>query len=480
MTVRVDFNEARLSSVLDGLIPLVDTPAVVSRSLDLVLYAVAVPLDPPEDDPDAEPAFRQLIMANDKRGSLYDKVGGFACSDDGKLWVGIASEDVHWLIVNHEKKGQLGAGRPFVSPDGSGYACTQTVKDGPEGYPKTRVLIGDQAGPAFQTVEAAGFGARGAFAYVAYDEGQFGVIVGGEPMGPYGDVAELCWSPDGGRLAFICGEPAKFERSVVIDAKRGPSFLDVRGLRFSPDSARLAYVAAEKEGERVVVDGTPGPLFTRCLPVEFSGDSRAVIGRVAVERGWAVALNNRAGAVYDEVGPPVASRDAATVAYGARRGETSVVVVNGVESEPCDHVYRVAVGEKAGVAYALLQGKTCVLIHNGRAVYRGGPRPNHLAISPDGAAIAYSESQDGKVRIHCDGASGDWFTSIDRLGFAPDGRTPVYVGQDGEQTFVVLGGKRYGPMAPLSDFVFNEAGDKLAVLAQIGREYWRKILPLTK
>jgi hypothetical protein len=480
MTVRVDFSEARLGCVLDGLIPLVDTPTVVSRSLDLVLYALAVPLDPPEDDPDAEPAFRQLIMANDKRGALYDRVGAFACSDDGSLWTAVASEDVHWLIVNHEKKGQLGGGRPFVSPDGSGYACTQTVEDEHSGYPKTRVLIGDLPGPAFQTVEPAGFSARGAFAYMAYDEGQFGVIVGGEPMGPYGDVAELRWSPDGGRLAFICGEPAKFERSVVVDAKRGPSYLDVRGLRFSPDSARLAYVAAEKEGERIVVDGTPGPIFTRCLPVEFSADSRAVIGRVGVDRGWAVAVNNRAGALYDEVGPPVASRDAATVAYGARRGEGACVVVNGSESEPCDHVYRVAVGEKAGVAYALLQGKTCVLMHNGRAVYRGGPRPNYLAISADGAAIAYSESHEGKVRVVSGGTAGESFTSIDRLGFAPDGRTPVYLGLDGDQTFVIVGGKRHGPMVPLSDLVFNEAGDKLALVARIGREFWRKILPLTK
>jgi hypothetical protein len=266
---------------------------------------------------------------------------------------------------------------------------------------------------------------------------------------------------------------------VVVDAKRGPSYLDVRGLRFSPDSARLAYVAAEKDGERVVVDQTPGPVFARCLPVEFSGDSKAVIGRVGLERGWAVAVNHRAGAVYDEVGPPVASHDAATVAYGARRGETSCVVVNGAESEPCDHVYRVAVGEKAGVAYALLQGKSCVLMHNGRAVYRGGPRPNHLAISADGAALAYSESKDGKIRILSGGAAGDWFTSIDRLAFAPDGRTPVYVGQEGDQTFVVVGRQRHGPMVPLSDLVFSDAGDKLALVARIGREYWRKVLPIS-
>jgi hypothetical protein len=67
MASNVQFSEERLSTVLDGLIALVDTPPAVSRSLNLVVYAVAVPLDPPEDDPDAEPQFRQLIMANDKR-----------------------------------------------------------------------------------------------------------------------------------------------------------------------------------------------------------------------------------------------------------------------------------------------------------------------------------------------------------------------------------------------------------------------------
>jgi len=294
-------------------------------------------------------------------------------------------------------------------------------------------------------------------------------------MGPFGDVAELTWSPDGGRLAFIAGEPSKFERFVMVDSKRGPTFVDVRGLRFSPDSTRLAYVATDKEGDRIVVDGKPGGLYSRCQPMAFSGDSRSVVGRVGIDQGWAVAVNDRAGAVYDEVGPPVFSHDAKTVAYGARRGERSFVVIGGAESESCDYVYRVAVGEKAGVAYALLHGKTCVLVHNGREIYRGGPRPNHLAISADGSSIVYSEGHDGKVRIVADGEAGEEFTSIDRMMLAPDGKTPVYVAQQGEETFVVVGQKRHGPMTLLAGPVFSDAGDQLAVVARIGREFWRKI-----
>ncbi len=478
MSPRVDFTEQRLSSLLEGLLALEDTPIVVSPALNLVLYAAAVPLEPPEDDPDADPQFRQLVMANEKRSSLYDKVGGFACSDDGKLWVAVASDDVHWLLVNHEKKHQLGAGRPFVSPDGGSHASTQTIKEEGSTYPKTRVFLGDTPGPAFQTVEPAGFSARGAFAYMAYDDNQYGVIVGGEPLGPYGDVAELRWSPDGGRLAFIVGDPARIERSVVVDTKRGPAYPDVQGLRFSPDSTHLAYIATEKEGERVVLDGNAGALFTRCLPVQFSGDSKTMIGRVGIGQTWAVATNDRVGKAYDEVGPPVFNHDASIVAYMGRKADKACAVIGTDESEPCDFVYRIAVGERAGVAYALLQGKTAVLMHNGKVVSRGGPRPNHLAISPDGKSLAHSESVDGKVRIVVDGDAGEPYDVVDRLSYAPDGKTAIYFAQDAGQQYLVTGRKRHGPFIPLSAPVFNDAGDKLAIVVRIGREYWRKVLPL--
>jgi hypothetical protein len=119
-----------------------------------------------------------------------------------------------------------------------------------------------------------------------------------------------------------------------------------------------------------------------------------------------------------------------------------------------------------------------VLVHNGREVYRGGPRPNHLAIGADGASLAHSESRDGKVRIVVDGEPGEWFGSVENLSFAPDGRTPVYLARREEETFVIVGSKRHGPMTPLTDLVYNDAGDKLALVARIGREIWRKAIPI--
>jgi hypothetical protein len=478
MAARVDFTEVRLSSVLDGLVALADVPPVVSPSLNLVLYTASVPLEAPEDDPDAEPEFRELAMANDRRGTIYDKVGGYVCSDDGKLWAYVASDDVNWLVINHEKKVQLGAGRPFVNPEGTAVAYTQTVPDEVTGYPKTRVVVGDQMGSLFQAVEPAGFGARGVFAYKAYDGDQYGVIVGGEPSGPYGEVLELQWSPDGTRLGYFAGDPLKFERYVVVDGMKGPACAGVHGLRFSPDGRRVAYIENVKEGFRAVVDGRPGPAFPLYPRIWFSADGRTRLSRVGLGTGWAIAVNDRPGVEYEEVGPPVFNAEADTIAYAARRGERSFVVVGDAESEPCDFVYRVAVGEKAGVAFALLEGKNCLLVHNGREVRRDGPRPNHLAISPDGAAIAFSETHEGKVRIVADGEPGESFTSVDGLKFTPDGRTVVYTAKEGGAGYVVIGRRRYGPMIPFTEPVFNPAGDAAAVVAKIGREVWRKVLPL--
>lgn len=153
-------------------------------------------------------------------------------------------------------------------------------------------------------------------------------------------------------------------------------------------------------------------------------------------------------------------------------------MVGGVESEPCDLVYRLVVGERAGTAFALREGKSSVLIHNGREIRRADTRPNQLAISADGAAVAWSESHEGKVRIVAGGEPGESFTSVDGLQFAPDGRTVVYRAQDGDRSFVVVGRQRHGPMIPHADPVFSPAGDAMAIVAGIGREIWRKILPV--
>ncbi len=482
MAPNIDFTDARLSTILSGLEGPEGPPPAVSPALNLVLYPLSVPFRRPEADPEDDPEIRQFVMANDQRGPLFDSIGGFVCSDDGKLWACIAKDpDSHsgeWLLVNHEKKGEPRHGRPFVSRDGSAFACQQTIRDEKTGFTQSQILGAGTEGPMFQAVEPAGFSARGLFAYKAFDGARFYVFAEGNRIGPYADVQELQWSPDGRRLAYVAAEALSPERFAVIDGQKGPPATNVARLRFSADGMRAAYIATTKEGCRVVADGKPGSLYRHVQQLWFSGDALSVVSHVRLDGGWAIAVDDRPGVAYDEVGPPVFNRNATIVAYAARRGAKSFAVVGGVESEPCDVVYRLVVGETSGAAYALMQGKTCVLVHNGHEVRKGPSRPNHLAISADGASIAFSESHDGKVRIVSDGEPGEAFTAVDRLTFAPDGRTVVYTAHDGDQGFVVVGKRRHGPMTPYTEPVFSPSGDAVAVVARIGREIWRKAIPV--
>lgn len=474
-----------MSSVPEGWTEALDIPPVVSPSLDLVLYVASMTL--PSDDPEEEPDVRSCPVSNDRLGPEFKSLGGFVCGADPGLWACVASnherrqwewqsqrmsEEIRWLLVNGDKRADLGKGQPYVSRDGLRLAYTQTVWDDATGLFRARVVDGNVEGPFFQAVEPAGFGADGSFAYRAYDGRRWGVVRGGSGKGPYLAVPELRWSPDGRRLAWIA--VTEEGQRLVVDGEKGPLKEGAREIRFSPDGARLAYVASTSEGDRVVVDGVEGALHPRVGSIAFSPDGRALVGVIAIGGGWAVTLNDQAGPVYDEVGPPVCGAGGERTAFAAKKGGRSFAVVGGKESEPADLVYRLLVGERGGSAYALLLGKTCVLVHNGREVARGVSRPNQMALSPDGASLAWSESLEGRARMVVDGVPGEGFERVERPVYAPDGRTLLYVGRRGADAFLVAGATLHGPMEPLTDPVFE--GRRAAVVVRQGRDFFRKVI----
>ncbi|HEX7897424.1 MAG TPA: hypothetical protein VF950_06670 [Planctomycetota bacterium] len=488
MSPPAEFEERLLSSVPEGWTAVPDVPPVVNSSLNLVLYVASMTLPAPDDDPEAEPEVRTCPVSNDRLGPEYRSLGGFVCGADPGLWACVASnherrqwewqsqrmsEEIRWLLVNGERKVDLGKGQPYVSRDGLRVAYTQTLWDDATGIFRARVVVGADEGPFFQAVEPAGFGADGSFAYRAFDGVRWGVVRGGKGKGPYQNVPELRWSPDGLRLAYVAvtEEGAR----VIVDGEKGALHEGARELRFSPDGLRVAYVASAADGDRVVVDGVAGALFPRVGSLGFSADGRAVVGVIATGGGWTVTVNDQAGPVYDEVGPPVCGRGGERTSYAAKKGGRSLAVVGGQESEPCDLVYRLLVGERGGWAHALLQEKTCVLTHNGREVARGTSRPNQMAMSDDGASLAWSESLDGRMRLVVDGKPGEWFDRVESPVYAPDGRTLLYVGRRNGEAWLVAGAALHGPMEPLTAPVFD--GRRAAVVARIGREYRRKIVP---
>lgn len=489
----VEFSDLRLSTVPEGWTIHPAHPPVVNPTLTLVLYVAQKTLPPPPEDPEADPEVRTCPVSNDRLGPEFGSVEGFACGADPGLWACVVSngerrqwefqgqrmsEEIRWLVVNGDRKLDLGKGRPFVSPDGRSVACTQTVWDDATGIWRARVVLGADEGPFFQAVEPAGFGADGSFAYRAYDGRRWGVVRGSSGKGPYPDVPELVWSPDRTRLAFVAvtEEGAR----AVVDGDKGPLYPSVRGLRFSPDGRRTAYIAATPEGERQVVDGVEGPVFPHVGRVEFSDDGRVVVSVAGIEKGWAVAVDGRPGRVYEEIGPPVWNRDGSLVAHVGRRGGRTVAVIGGEESAPADHLYRLIVGPRGGWAHALLHGRTCVLTHNGREVARGPSRPAQLAIGADGSSLAWSESQDDRMRMVVDGRPGEWFDRVERPLYAPDGRTVLYTARTGADAWLVAGATRHGPMEPLTEPVFDADGRRAALAARLGDEFWRKVVPLSQ
>lgn len=485
----VEFQELRLSRVPEGWTAVAGHPPVVNPSMTLVLYVASKTLPPPPEDPEADPEVRTCPVSNDRLGPEFGAVEGFACGADPGLWACVVSngerrqwefqgqrmsEEIRWLVVNGDRKLDLGKGRPFVSPDGLRLACTQTVWDDAGGIFRARVVIGADEGPFFQAVEPAGFGADGSFAYRAYDGRRWGVVRGTSGKGPYQDVPELVWSPDRRRLAYIAvtEEGAR----AVVEGDKGPLYPGVKKLAFSQDGTRTAYVATTPDGDRCVVDGVPGELFPHVGSVAFGGDGKRVVAVVGIDKGWAVAVDGRAGKVYEEIGPPVWNADASIVAYLGRRGGRAHAVIAGEESEPADHLYRLVVGERGGWAHALLDGKTCVLTHNGRELARGTSRPNQLAISADGASLAWSESQGERMRLVVDGEPGEWFDRVERPLYAPDGRTVLYTARAGADAWLVAGRTKHGPMDPLAGPVFDASGRRAALVARLGDEIWRKVI----
>lgn len=480
-------DERVLSSVPDGWDFDSAVPPLVNSSLSLVLYAATKTLPPPIHDPEADPEVRVRPVANESAGPDFAVVGGFACGASPGRWACVVSdrerrqwewqsqrmsEEIRWLVLDGQKRADLGQGRPYVSPDGARVAWTQTVWDDASGLFRARAVLDGVEGPLFQAVEPAGFGADGAFAYRAFDGRRWGVVRNDKGRGPYNDVPELRWSPDGRRLAWIAvtEEGAR----VVVDGDKGPVKDLAREIRFSPDGSRLAYVAGGADGERVVLDGVEGEPRPRVGSLGFSPDGKALVVVSAREGGWEVEVDGRRGPVWDEVGPPVCGAGGERLAYAAKKGGRSFAVVDGRASEPADHVYRLLLGERGGWAHALLIGRSCALTHNGRELARGSSRPNQMALSPDGESLAWSESQDGRMRMWLDGRAGEWFDRVERPLFAPDGRTLFYVGRRGPDAWLLAGGSVHGPFEPLTDPVFE--GRRAVLVTREGRDFRRRVL----
>jgi len=231
-------------------------------------------------------------------------------------------------------------------------------------------------------------------AYRARDGGKWRIFRDGVPGKEYDEARYQSFSPDSQHLAYLSRITNKW--CIVLDGVDGPPFFQFNETTkeywpfvFSPDSTRLAYVASNEKGKQyVVVDGVEGPLFDQVLHHSFSfcDDSKHYI-------------------------------------YAARRERQGIVVKDGKEILKAEDVLSPV--QSFG---STMIGSTF------------GP-----FLSSDGSRFACVIQRNGKWIAVVDGKESPPWDSISDLsllgpsaGFSADGLHFTYVGDLGENHFVVL------------------------------------------
>lgn len=368
---------------------------------------------------------------------------------------------------------------PVISPDGESAAF---VIQGRESF----VIHGETRSEVFDRVRDASFSPDGkSMSFLANKGQEIYVVISGKKEGPFAWAGQAVFSPDGRRVAYGAGEQSK--AFVVLDGKRSESFDSIGEMAFNSGGTSFGFIGKIGEDAFVVVDGKRSeacqsveelrmvgsePVYvadrkgvravfkgSTCIEeVRQAGDLRiSENGRVyaycAHKTKLAhVAVGEKKSEEFDEVGPPVLSRDGARFAFSARSGQKWLLVVDGrrVEEE---------------------------------GFYRDGMP----SFSPDGKIFAYVAGKlTEKKLMHAvpviDGVKGEEFSDL--LGpvqFAPDGRTPAFVALTGLRSSVlVVGGKKidlqYWPIADARGvFIhFSPDGSKVAVFEAQGQEIWRR------
>ncbi len=245
---------------------------------------------------------------------------------------------------------------------------------------------------------------------------------------------------------------------------------------------------AEEEGRQVILlDGVEfapcGPDWTVSWPLCFSEAGGVVACRLTSRtsgRGC-IAVDGRRGEEFDQVGPPVLSRDGRRVAYRAHQGDRCFVVVDGergpdfeLMSDPAMSADGkvVAYGARRAGRWELVAGPTRTPIEH---------QPHFVFVSPQGQSVGYwyFESQGGgasRVRVVVDGKPCEPFDLVGCPVFHPGGGVVAYAADDGGRQYVVVGDRKVEVIGRESDPVFSRDGRKVGYGARIGREIWWKVL----
>lgn len=282
---------------------------------------------------------RRLVLVDDRPNVVhYDEilVDSLSFSPDSRHFVYVGRRNAAWFVVfnGQESTPYAAVEKPVFSANSQRLAYWAQDAAGTwvavvDGQPNGLMLVESQAGLRFthDSQRLVAFGSRVGRWHVIVD-GQYGQ--GYDALG----VGSLTISPDSKHIAYAAREDARWK--IVVDGFTVGDYeaLLAGSLRFSPDSSSLAYVAKDRAGWFAVANNDRHRSFDQIASqsLQFSPDSQrfAYVARNDGERA-SVIVDGYRWAVCDAVEDLTFSPDSASVAWVERHGETSRVVVDGVE-----------------------------------------------------------------------------------------------------------------------------------------------------
>lgn len=302
----------------------------------------------------------------------------------------------------------------------------------------------------------------------------------------YDSIGAPKFSPDSQHLAFV-GELSG-KKFVVLDGTAGKRYDSIDtggfpmgspGLLFSDNSQRLAYAAKDGGKFKFVLDNLEGPEVDGTLLTAqwaFSPDSSHFAYGAVRGKSQFVVVDGKEGNGYDAVGSwSFFSPDSRHVLYWAKRGDKWIAIKDGVEGPEYDRPAPFAAFRFSpnGGHFAYLAGKASrsVIVKDDRELTH--PESVYdLVWSPDSSKMAYVLEGDVGASLAIDGKikEGIW-ERISDIRFSPDSQHVAYVGTKRRQQSVVVDGQA-GPVFDAVEMVqFKPDSAGVVYIAKKGEIY---------
>lgn len=396
-----------------------------------------------------------------------------------------AEKQPAYIVVEMDKRGR-------------GFAYIARVKDG------VHVVHNKKTGTNYKEVDSSTLtvspdGQRVAYCAKATDK--WLVVVDGKEYGPFDDKGPPVFSPDSKHVAFEAQLGASWH--VFVDGAKSEgvaSYYDKP--LFSPDSTRLIRRenTPEETSYRMVFSDLS---FKEPITVSLSSLANTVsedFSRIAVadrtEGKYQVKLFTTAqpdkpvlGAVYDDVRGLAFSKDAQHLAYVAKRGKNSYLVLDDREEAIPEGLYPwppVIRPDGKGVGLVIV-GSNGAYIHqafldNNIRMPAQYKECADLAYSPDGASHAYVAIRNERFLIVSNNVEGPMYDRVIGPLFSPDGRYLIYRARQDGKRFVVVADPQTGKVIKehpryerVFDPVFTTDGPAVAYGVKDGNQLWWKV-----